>query len=105
MSKAEQKRLRHRFLDWQCRIRQAAMRGDEGRPSPGMRPRLLDAGGQELMPALTVLLVPKVRVQRVDIEPSQLFPFIVSGGIAGASGAPDVDNAQSLQWPLGWRKR
>lgn len=60
MRKAEQKRLRYKFLDWQCRIRQAAMRADEGRPSPGMRPRLLDAGGQELMPALTVLLVPKV---------------------------------------------
>ncbi len=59
MSKAEQKRLRHRFLDWQCNIRQAAMRVDDGRPSRGMRPRLLDAGGKELMPALTVLLVPK----------------------------------------------
>lgn len=36
-----------------------AMRADDGRPSPGMRPRLLDASGQELVPALTVLLVLK----------------------------------------------
>ena len=35
------------------------MRQDGGRPSPGMRPRVLDASGVELAPALTVLLVPK----------------------------------------------
>lgn len=59
MSKAEQKRLRHKFLDWQCRIRQMAMRADGGRPSPGMCPQLLDQNGEELAPVLTVLLVPK----------------------------------------------
>jgi hypothetical protein len=51
--------LRDEFLAWQCRIRQIAMRQDGGRPSPGMRPRLLDASGQELARALTVLLVPR----------------------------------------------
>jgi hypothetical protein len=51
--------LRHAFLAWQCRIRQIAMRQDGGRPSPGMRPRLLDRRGREIAPALTVLLVPK----------------------------------------------
>ena len=35
------------------------MRQDGGRPSPGMRPRVLDASGAELAPALTVLLVPE----------------------------------------------
>jgi hypothetical protein len=34
------------------------MRQDGGRPSPGMRPRVLDASGRE-MAALTVLLVPQ----------------------------------------------
>ena len=34
------------------------MREQGGRPSPGMRPRVLDAQGQELAPALTVLLIP-----------------------------------------------
>jgi hypothetical protein len=59
MNKAAQKNLRHRFLDWQCGIRQMAMRADGGRPSPGMSPRLLDAESRSLVPALTVLLVPK----------------------------------------------
>ena len=35
------------------------MREQGGRPSPGMRPRVLDAAGRELAPALTVLLIPK----------------------------------------------
>ncbi len=50
--------LRDHFLGWQCRIRQIAMRQDQGRPSAGMRPRLLDRAGRELSPAVTVLLVP-----------------------------------------------
>ena len=51
--------LRDHFLGWQCRIRQIAMRQDGGRPSPGMRPRVLTTAGRELSPALTVLIVPK----------------------------------------------
>lgn len=51
--------LRDEFLAWQCRIRQIAMRRDGGRPSPGMRPRVLDAWGREIAPALTVLLIPR----------------------------------------------
>ena len=51
--------LRDRFLAWQCRIRQIAMREHGGRPSPGMRPRLLDEAGREIAPALTVLLLPR----------------------------------------------
>jgi hypothetical protein len=47
------------FLAWQCQIRQLAMRQDGGRPSPGMRPRVLDASGREMSPALTVLMLPK----------------------------------------------
>jgi hypothetical protein len=53
------KDMRDRFLGWQCRIRQIAMRQDGGRPSPGMRPRVLDGAGREIAEALTVLLVPK----------------------------------------------
>ena len=51
--------LRNRFLAWQCRLRQIAMREDSGRPSPGMRPRLVSASGEEIAAALTVLLVRK----------------------------------------------
>ena len=35
------------------------MRQDGGRPSPGMRPRLLDQAGRDLVPALTVLMIPR----------------------------------------------
>jgi hypothetical protein len=58
-SEAEAASLRNHFLGWQCRIRQIAMRQDGGRPSPGMRPRVLNGAGRELSPALTVLIVPK----------------------------------------------
>jgi hypothetical protein len=51
--------LRDDFLGWQCRIRQIAMRTDGGRPSPGMRPRVLRSSGEEMARALTVLMVPK----------------------------------------------
>jgi hypothetical protein len=49
--------LRNHFLTWQCRIRQIAMREDEGRPSQGMRPRVLDEDGHELSAGIIVLLV------------------------------------------------
>jgi hypothetical protein len=52
------KKIRDHFLAWQCRIRQDAMREHGGRPSPGMRPRVLDPQGRELASALTVLLIP-----------------------------------------------
>ncbi len=32
--------LQHEFIAWQCRIRQYAVRRNEGRPSSGMRPEL-----------------------------------------------------------------
>jgi hypothetical protein len=59
VTKAPPKNLRDEFIAWQCRIRQIAMRHDGGRPSPGMRPRVLDASGREIAQALTVLLIPR----------------------------------------------
>jgi len=59
MAKPKHKVLKQSFLIWQCQIRQVAMREDGGRPSPGMCPRVLNAAGAELAPALTVLLVPE----------------------------------------------
>ena len=50
-------RLRDHFVGWQCRIRADAMRRRAGRPSPGMRPQVLNAAGNELAPAVTMLLV------------------------------------------------
>ena len=42
MNKKTAAKRRDSFLDWQCRIRQVAMREEGGRPSPGMRPRVLE---------------------------------------------------------------
>lgn len=70
--KASAQKLRDHFLGWQCRIRQIAMRQDGGRPSPGMRPRVLDTAGREIAPALTVLIVPKE-----SAETTALFRFQV----------------------------
>ena len=51
--------VRKHFLGWQCRIRQIAMRDGEGRPTSGMRPQALLSDGREIMPAMTVVLIPK----------------------------------------------
>ena len=66
MKPSAAKQLREEFLAWQCRIRQIAMRQDGARPSPGMRPRLLDAAGRELSPALTVLIIPRDPAESTD---------------------------------------
>lgn len=49
--------LRDEFIGWQCRIRQLSARQAGGRPSPGMRPRVVAPSGDELSPAITVLIV------------------------------------------------
>ena len=47
--------FRDHFLGWQCRIRQYAVRSAGGRPTAGMRPRVL-VGDDDLGP-ITVLIV------------------------------------------------
>ena len=46
--------LRDRFLRWQCRIRQIAMRREGGRPSGGMTP-LVQVAGEPVSRIVTVL--------------------------------------------------
>lgn len=46
--------LRHHFLTWQCRIRQYAVRMQDGKPTPGMQAAII-ISGQELS-KLTVLI-------------------------------------------------
>ena len=48
--------LRQAFLGWQCRLRQLAVRENEARPSPGMRPALEVAS--QNAGAITVVLTP-----------------------------------------------
>lgn len=58
MQRISDAELRTRFLAWQCRVRQMAARQHGGRPTPGMCPRVLDAAGAVIMPAMTTLIVP-----------------------------------------------
>lgn len=53
----QQQALRDHFLGWQCRIRQLAVRENDGRPSEAMRPLLTPAGHDEPVGPVTVLLV------------------------------------------------
>ncbi|MGH6886141.1 MAG: hypothetical protein ACREGK_08710 [Geminicoccales bacterium] len=49
--------MRGDFLGWQCRIRQLSVRQGGGRPTSGMRPRILTAYGDALSPGIVVLIV------------------------------------------------
>jgi hypothetical protein len=49
--------LRAEFLGWQCRIRQLAAREQGGRPSGGMRPRVLSSEGEPLSAGIVTLIV------------------------------------------------
>lgn len=60
-----QAQLRDHFLGWQCRIRQHAVRHEGGRPSAGMRPRVLIAG-ESL--AHVVVLINKREPEQVTTE-------------------------------------
>ena len=45
------------FLGWQCRIRQLVVRQEGGRPSAGMRPRVMSASGAELSAGIVTLII------------------------------------------------
>jgi hypothetical protein len=45
------------FVGWQCRIRQLAARREGGRPSSGMRPRVLNRNEEELSAGIVTLIV------------------------------------------------
>jgi hypothetical protein len=49
--------LRDEFIGWQCRLRQLSARQAGGRPSAGMRPRLLTPQGDVIAAGITVLIV------------------------------------------------
>lgn len=48
---------REEFLRWQCRLRQIAMRKDDGKPSPGMQASVWLGGGENLLSAMNMMLV------------------------------------------------
>jgi hypothetical protein len=59
MKQVSGEEMKSRFLTWQCRIRQIAVREHGGQPTPGMRPRVLKPSGECLMPAMTILILPE----------------------------------------------
>jgi hypothetical protein len=58
------------FLGWQCRIRQLAARQEGGRPSAGMRPRVVGANGEALSDGIVTLVV-----ESEPAESTQLFRY------------------------------
>ncbi len=64
--------LRQQFLTWQCRLRQIAMREDGGRPSEGMRPRILSPDARTLSEGVIVLLVRSDPAESTDFFQFQL---------------------------------
>ena len=75
--------LRQQFLLWQCRIRQIAMREGGGRPSAGMRPKILSADGRTLSEGTIVLLVRDDPAESTDFfefqvkknhDPNEVYP-------------------------------
>jgi hypothetical protein len=57
LSKPAAAALQREFLGWQCRIRQLAAREAGGRPSAGMRPRVLARSGEQLSQGIVTLIV------------------------------------------------
>ncbi len=49
--------LREQFFAWQCRIRQMAMREDEGRPAPGMCPKVLGVNDEVLTDNIISMII------------------------------------------------
>ncbi|MCY3596484.1 MAG: hypothetical protein OXG71_03490, partial [Rhodospirillales bacterium] len=64
--------LRQQFLTWQCRLRQIAMREDGGRPSEGMRPKILSPDARTLSEGVIVLLVRSDPAESTDFFQFQL---------------------------------
>ncbi|HEX4584402.1 MAG TPA: hypothetical protein VH183_06205 [Burkholderiaceae bacterium] len=56
LTRAAAQALCAEFVGWQCRVRQFAARQDGGRPSAGMRPRVTTPKGDDLAPAVVVLI-------------------------------------------------
>ena len=50
--------IQNYFIGWQCRVRELALRSEEGRPNGGMRPQIALRNGEVVFPAATLLIIP-----------------------------------------------
>ena len=51
--------IQNHFIGWQCRVRELALRSEEGRPNGGMRPKIALKNGKVVFPAATLLIIPE----------------------------------------------
>ena len=51
--------IQNYFIGWQCRVRELALRSEEGRPNGGMRPKIALKNGKVVFPAATLLIIPE----------------------------------------------
>ena len=51
--------IQNYFIGWQCRVRELALRSEEGRPNRGMRPKITLKNGNVVFPAATLLIIPE----------------------------------------------
>ena len=51
--------IQNYFIGWQCRVRELALRSEEGRPNGGMRPKIALKNGEVIFPAATLLIIPE----------------------------------------------
>jgi len=56
LTKVAAQALQARFVGWQCRLRQYAVRQMGGRPSDGMRPRVTTVAGEAVADGIIVLI-------------------------------------------------
>ena len=57
LTQAAARALAREFIGWQCRLRQLAARQDGGRPSAGMRPRVMTREGEGLSEGMVTLII------------------------------------------------
>ena len=50
--------IQNYFIGWQCRVREFALRNEEGKPNGGMRPQIALKNGEVVFPAATLLIIP-----------------------------------------------
>ena len=50
--------IQNYFIGWQCRVRELALRSEEGRPNGGMRPQIILKNGKVVFSAATLLIIP-----------------------------------------------
>ena len=57
--------IQNYFIGWQCRVRELALRSEEGRPNGGMRPQIILKNGKVVFSAATLLIIPDLPDQSI----------------------------------------